>query len=157
MIDRIELKPIPAQLLVCLRERGPVRELGARAQRLEATLRDHGIVPAGPLQARFFDTAYDSLDTDYDVCLPVAAGDDEWVPDTLAGLPTALVPAHHAMVATHHGPYATLDEAHEALGRELAAVGYALAGPVTEVFLEGPAPGRSSADYLTEVRYPIAR
>jgi effector-binding domain-containing protein len=61
------------------------------------------------------------------------------------------------MVARHRGPYGTLGKAHAALARELESVGYRLAGPITEVFLEGPAADRRSADYLTEVRYPFAR
>jgi effector-binding domain-containing protein len=158
MDDEIELTRIPEQVVACLGGRGPVAELGRRATCLAATLGRAGVVAEGPLMARFFDAAdYDPTDSDYEVCLAVVADEEGRVPDRIEDLRTVLIPAHHAMVVRHRGPYGTLGEAHAALAAELDAVGYRLAGPITEVFLEGPAEGRRSADYLTEVRYPFAR
>jgi effector-binding domain-containing protein len=154
----IELTRIPEQVVACLGGRSPVRELGARATRLAATLERAGLASEGPLMARFFDVGeYDPADADYEVCRAVVPDAEGRVPDRVRDLHTSLIPAHHAMVVHHRGPYGTLGEAHAALAAELDAVGYRLAGPVTEVFLEGPAEGRKSADYLTEVRYPFAR
>ncbi len=158
MDDEIELTRIPEQVVACLGGRGPVAELGRRATCLAATLGRAGVVTEGPLMARFFDAAdYDPTDSDYEVCLAVAADEEGRVPDRIEDLRTVLIPAHHAMVVRHRGPYGTLGETHAALAAELDAVGYRLAGPITEVFLEGPAESRRSADYLTEVRYPFAR
>lgn len=158
MDDEIELLRIPEQAVACLGGRGPVGELGERAARLSAILAGAGIVPVGPLMARFFDgDDYDPGDTHYEVCRALTPDHEGRVPDRIGDLHTAVIPAHHAMVRRHRGPYATLGDAHAALARELESVGYRLAGPITEVFLEGPATGRPPADYLTEVRYPFAR
>ena len=158
MSYEIELQRIPEQVVACCGGRGPVGELGERVKGLAATLHGAGVAPEGPLMARFFEAAdYDPAAADYEVCLAVAPDENGWVPDRIAGLQTTLIPAHHALVARHRGPYGTLGAAHAALAAELDAVGYRLAGPITEVFLEGPAEGRRSADYLTEVRYPFAR
>jgi len=154
----IEIEPVKEQVVACLGGRGPVSELHERAKRLAAVLAQAGVAWQGPLMARFFDAgSYDPEETDYEVCLAVTPDDHGWTPDRVGDLPTTLIPAHHAMVARHRGPYRTLGEAHAAIDRELEAVGYRLAGPVSEVFVEGPAAGRSPADYLTEVRYPFAR
>ena len=154
----IEIEPIAEQVVARLGGRGPVSELHDRARRLAAALARAGVASQGPPMARFFDTgAYDPADTDYEVCLALVRDERGRTPDRVGDLPTTLIPAHHAMVVRHRGPYRTLGEAHAALHRELEAVGYRLAGPVTEVFIEGPAEGRSSDDYLTEVRYPFAR
>lgn len=158
MDDEIELTRIPEQVVACLGGRGPVAELGRRATCLAATLGRAGVVAEGPLMARFFDAAdYDPADSDYEVCLALVPDDEGRVPDRIDDLHSALIPAHHAMVVRHRGPYGTLGEAHATLAAELDSVGYQLAGPIAEVFLEGPAEGRRSADYLTEVRYPFAR
>jgi effector-binding domain-containing protein len=158
MDDEIELLRIAEQAVACLGERGPVGELRERATRLSAILARAGIVPEGPLMARFFDgDDYDPADADYEVCRALTPDHEGRVPDRIADLRTTVIPAHHAMVARHRGPYSTLGEAHAALARELDSVGYRLAGPVTGVFLEGPGKGRRPADYLTEVRYPFAR
>ena len=129
--------------------------------RLAATLAQAGVTVEGPLMARFFttddDAGYDPADSDYEVCLALVADAEGHVPDRIGGLHTAIIPAHHAMIVRHRGPYDSLGEAHTALAAELDSVGYRLAGPTAEVFLEGPAEGRRSADYLTEVRYPFAR
>jgi effector-binding domain-containing protein len=154
----IELLRIPEQIVACLGGRGPLGELRDRAALLNATLERAAIVPEGPLMARFFDAGeYDPAATDYEVCRALTCDREDRVPDSIGGLSTAVIPAHHAMVARHRGPRGTLGDAHAALARELDSVGYRLAGPITEVFLEGPDEGRRPADFLTEVRYPFAR
>ena len=154
----IKLTRIPEQVVACLGGRGAIGELRERGTRLSANLERAGMVPDGPLMARFFDAGeYDPADADYEVCRALNPDREGRVPDRIGELRTTVIPAHHAMVARHRGPYGTLGEAHAALARELESVGYRLAGPITEVFLEGPAADRRSADYLTEVRYPFAR
>ena len=108
--------------------------------------------------ARFFDADdYDPTDTEYEVCRVLVPDAEGRTPDRVGDLTTVLIPAHHAMVVRQRGPYGSLAAAHDALRAALAEVGYRRAGPVTEVFVEGPAPGRAPADYLTEIRYPFAR
>jgi len=154
----VEIERIPEQVCACLGGRGPVAELRARAARLDALLESAGAVTEGALMARFFDSGdYDPADTEFEVCRALAPDADGHTPDRVGELATVLIPAHHAMVVRHRGPYGELGAAHDAVAAELESVGYRRAGPVTEVFLEGPAPGRAAADYLTELRYPFAR
>jgi effector-binding domain-containing protein len=153
----VELTKIPEQIVACYGGRGPMRDLRERESRLTAALAGAGVTPEGPLMARFFDQDYDPADTNYEVCLARPADEGDALPDRIADVRTAIIPAHHALLVRHQGPYSTLGDAHEALKRELDAVGYTLAGPVTEIFVVGPQEGREPADYLTELRYPIAR
>ena len=154
----IEIERIPEQVCVCLGGRGPVAELPARAALLAAVIERAGVAVEGPLMARFFDAGdYDPKDTEYEVCRALVPDAEGRTPDRVADLATVLIPAHHAMVPRHRGPYSGLGATHEALDAALAEVGYRRAGPATEAFIEGPAPGRTPADYLTEVRYPFAR
>lgn len=158
MSDEIEIERVPEQVCACLGGRGPVAELPARAALLAALLEREDIATEGPLMARFFDGGdYDPTDTDFEVCRALVPDAEGRTPDRVGDLPTVLIPAHHAMVVRHRGPYGGLGAAHDALDAALAEIGYRLAGPSTEVFLQGPDQGRTPADYLTEVRYPIAR
>ncbi len=153
----IEIVPVAEQVFVCLGGRGSVGELRERERRLAAALAAAGVAPAGPVMARYPETGYDPADVEFEVCLPIAPRPDGSVPDRVAGLPTVLIPAHHAMVARHHGPRTGLAAAHHAIAAALDDVGYRRAGPVSEVYLVGPAQGVPASEYLTEVRYPYAR
>jgi effector-binding domain-containing protein len=153
----VEIAPVAEQVFVCLGGRGPIAELRTRAARLGAALAAAGVVPTGPLMARYPDAAYDPADVDYEVCLPIAPRADGSAPDRVAGLPTALIPAHHVMLARHRGPWSGLAAAHRAIAAALDDVGYRRAGPVSEVYLMGPDQGVAPSEYLTEVRYPYAR
>jgi len=158
MAYEVEIERIPEQVCACLGGRGPVAELRTRAARLDAVLQGAGVAAEGPLMAHFFDGGeYDPTDTDFEVCRALVPDAEGRTPDRVGELATELIPAHHAMVVRHRGPYGELGGAHDAVNAELESVGYRRAGPVTEVFLEGPAPGRAPADYLTELRYPFAR
>jgi effector-binding domain-containing protein len=158
MAYEVEIERIPKQACVCLGGRGPVAELRARAARLDAVLESAGAASEGPLMARFFDgDDYDPADADFEVCRALAPDAGGRTPDRIGELATVLIPAHHAMVVRHRGPYGGLGAAHDAVSAELESVGYRRAGPIAEVFIEGPGPGRAPADYLTEVRYPFAR
>jgi len=153
----IDIEALPEQVVVCLGGRGPIAELRERGRRLAAALAAAGVAPAGPLMARYPESGYDPADVEYEVCLPIAARPDGSVPDRVAGLPTALIPAHHAMVARHRGPRTGLAAAHRAIAAALDDLGYRRAGPVSEVYLAGPDQGVPASEYLTEVRYPYAR
>ena len=157
MAYAVNLVALPEQAIASIRERGPLSAMAARVHRLRAALAGAGVQATGPLMARYFGQRSADGDMDFEVAVPILPGPDGSVPDRIGAAHGDLIPAHHAMVVRHRGPYGTLGEAHAALAAELDAVGYRLAGPITEVFLEGPAEGRRSADYLTEVRYPFAR
>jgi len=35
------------------------------------------------------------------------------------------------------------------------ANGYRIAGPIREVYVQGPEPGRDPSDYVTEIQFPV--
>src|SRR5450759_1179631 len=71
VIYDVDIVAVPEQAVVCLRRRGPLREIGARMRRLRELAEEAGLTPAGPMMARFYDSDVARPDLDYDVCLPV--------------------------------------------------------------------------------------
>jgi effector-binding domain-containing protein len=67
------------------------------------------------------------------------------------------MPAHYALVTTHKGPYEEIGAGYAALSAELNSLGYAVTGPASEVYLVGSDSGAAPADFITEVRLPVAR
>jgi effector-binding domain-containing protein len=153
----IELIMIPEQYVAYIHTTGPIAGLRDLMMRLYAALDGAGVTAAGPPQARFFDEEFDPEKTEYEVCVPIVPGADGWVPDTIGEARTDIIPVHQAMVTEHRGPYDTVHLSYEAIGEEINAIGYAVAGPATEVFLKGPESTSDPSEYVTEVRLPVAR
>ena len=63
----------------------------------------------------------------------------------------------YALVTIHRGPYEEIGAGYVALTEELNSLGYAVTGPASEVYLVGTDDGAAPADFVTEVRLPIAR
>jgi effector-binding domain-containing protein len=79
------------------------------------------------------------------------------MPDNAAHVRTDTMPAHYALVTTHKGPYEEIGAGYVAHTEELNALGYAVTGPASEVYLVGSDGGAEPADYVTEVWLPVAR
>jgi effector-binding domain-containing protein len=153
----VELIMIPEEYVAYIHTTGPITGIRDLMTRLYAALDGAGVAPAGPPMARFFSAEFDPANTEYEVCVPIVPGADGSVPDTIGETHTDVIPAHQAMVAEHRGPYDTVSVSYEAIGEELNAIGYAVAGPATEVFLKGPESTSDPSEYVTEVRLPVAR
>lgn len=154
----IEIVAIPEQHLACLRSRTPLSGVDDLAGRLDAAFASAGLEPAGALQARIYDDT-DPDDADVEVCRPLAPDDSGWTPDAVGEALVTITPAHHAMATTHAGPRETVGEAHAAIRRELAAVGYTQAGPASETYVSGGSaePEGAGRGRVTVVCYPYAR
>ncbi len=157
MAYAIELTAMPEQAIVYLGGRAPISALRGRIVTLTAAVREAGLLPAGPAMARYFEEEFDPQDCDYEVDIPICQDQDGSFPDRVGEHRTDLIPAHHALVTEHVGPYAGLHLAFAALTEELNALGYAVAGPMTEVYVRGPGETADPAEYVTELHLPIAR
>jgi effector-binding domain-containing protein len=153
----VNLLAVPEQAIAGIRELGPAGEMASRVRRLRRALEEAGVEAAGPVMARFFGERLEEGDIDYEVSAPVRPRPDGSVPDHIGEARSDLVPAHHAFATEHHGPYGGLQAGFAAIAQELDVLGYAVAGPATEVYLRGPQDTDDPADYLTLLRLPIAR
>ncbi len=79
-----------------------------------------------------------------------------WPARTVRAWPLTL-PAADLAVAVHHGPHSDLDVSYGRLGRHVADHALAIAGPVREVYLTGPADTDDQSAWRTEIGWPVFR
>ena len=152
----VDIVHVPEQTLFTLRERGPIRDIGARMARLRTLATQAGLVPAGPMMGRFYDDEIAASDLDYEVCLPVQPRADGSIPDAIAEARGELVPAHTALATKHTGRRDQMDDAVRALREAVAAIGYRACGPLTEVYVTNLGSTPDTAMQVTELRIPYA-
>ncbi|MBM3146398.1 MAG: GyrI-like domain-containing protein [Actinobacteria bacterium] len=157
MSNAVEVIAIPAQAIAYLPAHGSVRRLDDPFADLMRGLVEAGLTPAGPPMARFDLDLRDPDDADFEVAVPIELAADGSVPPGAGDIGTATLPAHYALVTIHEGSYQEIGAGYTALTEELNSLGYAVTGPASEVYLTGSADGVPPADYVTEVRVPIAR
>ena len=155
MPNEVEHVAIPAQTMAYLSVHGSVRKTQEPFARLFAALAQAGVAPAGPPMARFDLDLSDPDDADYEVAVPVAPDADGKLPATPAPVRCGTLPPHYALVTVHNGPYEEIGAGYTALTEELNALGHAVAGPASEVYLVGTDSGAAPADFVTEVRLPV--
>jgi effector-binding domain-containing protein len=153
----VDMVMIPEEPVAYIHTTGPISGLRDLLTRLYGALDGAGVVPAGPPMARFFDEEFDPEKTEFEVCVPISPGPDGSLPDTIGEVRTDVIPAHQALLTEHRGPYTTAHLSYEAISEELNRIGYAVAGPATEVFLTGPESTGDPNEYVTEVRLPVTR
>jgi effector-binding domain-containing protein len=71
------------------------------------------------------------------------------------GLAVEVLPAGYYAVTTHAGPYHDLDRTYGALGSHVAEHCAASDGPIREHYVTSPADVDDSADFRTELLWPI--
>ena len=157
MTYMVHLVAVPQQAIAGIRGRGPTAEMASRALRLRRALEKAGVETAGPLMGRFFEERTQEGDVDYEVSVLVRPRPDGSVPDRIGEAHGDLIPAHHVLATEHRGPYDGLQAGFAAIAEELDALGYAVAGPATEVYLRGPEDTNDPSGYVTLLRLPIAR
>ena len=153
----VNLVAVPEQAIAFLREPGPISGLEERLRLLRESISQDGVRPAGAFMSRHFDEAEEDGDADYEVAVPITAQADGSLPGRVGEARVTVIPAHHAFVTHHSGPHEQLPGAHAALFAYLDALGYSAAGPVCRIYLRGPESASDPAQYVTEVRLPIAR
>jgi effector-binding domain-containing protein len=153
----VDIVSVPARPVISLRRRGPLVEIGASMRRLRDLVSGAGLETAGPMMARFYADVAPGGDTDYDVALPVLPAADGSVPDAVGEARGEWLPLHHVLEAVHRGPHDQMDDAWAAVREACGALGYAPAGPVTEVYEVTRADGVPPEQYVTRVQLPYAR
>ena len=157
MSNAVELIAIPEQVIAYLPVHGSVRQMREPFERLFAAVAEAGLSPTGPPMARFDLDLADPDDADYEVAVPITLGPLGDMPDSSGDVRADIMPAHYALVTIHKGPYEEIGVGYEALTAELNSLGYAVTGPVSEVYLVDSDSGAAPADFITEVRLPVDR
>jgi effector-binding domain-containing protein len=148
----IEVKEVPLQRVVTIRDRSTAKGLGPGLRSLYPViltyLEKQGIRPSGPSFALFH--TYSEDDVDFEAGFPVT--------EPVEGegrIEAGELPGGSAAVALHQGSYETIGTVHEALDRFVHDRGAAHAGPPREVYWTGPGDDEDPAAWRTEVIYPL--
>jgi effector-binding domain-containing protein len=148
----IEVKELPAQHVLTIRERATAKGLGAAMRGLypviAAYLEKRGVQPAGPSVGLFH--SYSEEEVDFEAGFPVA--------EPVEGegrIRASELPGGRAAVTTHVGPYDTIGRVHEALDAFVHGRGGDHAGPSREVYWSGPGDDPDSSKWRTDVIYPL--
>ncbi|NKQ37697.1 MAG: MerR family DNA-binding protein [Chloroflexi bacterium] len=128
------------------------QSLGPLCEALFGTLGQHGIAPAGPTMAIYFDDEYKESDVDVEAAVPVVGG---------------TLPAGHVVIRElpgaemaslmRQGPYDDFTPAYQVLMGWIEANGYRIIGPNRELYLSGPGEGVDPAEYVTEIQFPVMK
>jgi effector-binding domain-containing protein len=148
----IELKELPDRYVVTARTTTTPDNIGEAFQELlpevDAEILNAGVRPTGPPFAIYH--VYQQDTVDMELGFPV----DEPVPTTGRVIGRELE-ASPAAVTFHHGPYESLGQAYRAVEAWMRENGREASGPPWEVYWTGPMDGEGSANWKTEVGYPI--
>jgi effector-binding domain-containing protein len=153
----VDIVSVPARPVVSLRSRAPIAEIGSTMRRLRDLVAGAGLETAGPMMARFYGDATPGRDADFDVAIAVLPRDDGSVPDAVGEARGEWLPLHHVLEAVHRGRHDQMDDAWAAVREACGALGYAPAGPVTEVYEVTRRDGVPPQEYVTRVQLPYAR
>lgn len=119
---------------------------------LFAALGQHGVTPAGPMMAIYYDEEYKESDVDVEAAVPIAGGSLPKGRVVIRELPGTAVAS-----LVRPGPYDDFTPAYQALMGWIEANGYQIIGPNREIYLRGPEPGVDPAEYVTEIQFPVAK
>jgi effector-binding domain-containing protein len=149
----IELRDLPAQPAVAIRDTAPAKGLGPAMRELYPVvwtfLEKRGIEPVGPSFGIYH--SFTEEEVDFEAGFPVAE------PVEGEGRVRAIeLPATRAAVTVHVGPYTTIGQAHDALDRWIHDQGKDHDPAVREVYQVGPGDTEDSSTWRTEVVYPLA-
>ena len=113
----------------------------------------HGLEPAGPGMALYYDEGYQEQDVDVEATVPVEEGE-------LPGETRALIrelPGVTVAFLVRHGPYDDFTGAYEVLMKWIEENSYRIVGPNREIYLQGPESDAPPADYVVEIQFPVEK
>lgn len=110
-----------------------------------------GIHPAGPVMAIYHDPEYRESDCDVEALIPVSGGDSG------GRVQMRDLPGAQMVTTVHQGAYDAIGGAYTAMMTWMEQNGYQVAGPCREIYLRGPNENLASADYVTEVQFPVQK
>ena len=156
MEGSVELKEVAAQNVLGIRFRTSTEkikeDIGMKFGAIFAYLGELGQPPAGmPLALYYGGEDFDPNDFETELCVPVAA-----LPES-RGEVVARELAGGSMASTiYKGPYDKMEYVYALLGSWVLDNGYAVCGPVREIYMNDPSQVPES-ELLTEVQYPVKK
>jgi len=151
----VEIKDVPAQDVLLIRERVPQEKLSevipAAFNELAAYLHERGLEPVGPPV-----TVCPYADEEGMVAI-----ENGWaVPTSVPGngrIDAATLPACTVLSYRHRGHYEELDRSYRALQALVESEGLTIAGEPREIYWTDPEELPDPADWVTEIQFPIVR
>jgi len=130
------------------------QSVGPLIDELFAEMGKNQIAPAGPVTTIYYDDEYTEKDVDVEAVIPIAAGSAE-----LSGrVSTKELEGYDDVAAlTRIGPYDDFTPAYQKLMDWVKSNGYKIIGPNREIYLKGPEANIPSAEYVTEIQFPITK
>jgi effector-binding domain-containing protein len=128
------------------------QSIGPLYEGLFAALGQHGVTPAGPAMAIYYDEAYQESDVDVETAVPIIGGSLPAGRAVIRELPGAEMAS-----LVRQGPYDDFTPAYQALMGWIETNGYRINGPNRELYLRGPGEGVDPADFVTEIQFPVAK
>lgn len=127
--------------------------LGPLYEELFANLGQHGIAPAGPAIAIYYDEEYREHDVDVETAVPVTAND---LPEG-SRVRIRELPGGQVAAVVHQGSYDDFTPAYQALMGWIETNGYRIVGPNREIYVQGPGADVDPAEYVTEIQFPVMK
>lgn len=121
-----------------------------------ACLGRHGIQPAGAPFTIWHDHGFKDTNVDAELAVPVSAAAAGAFPGD-AQVKISHLPAAEMACVIHHGSYDDFGQAYQAIGAWIDSNGYRICGANREVYLSGPEGGPNSANYVTEIQFPVEK
>ena len=147
------LKTTRATKVASIREVIPTySDVGRLFSEIFVHLGQHGVKPAAPPFAIYYDQEYRDRDVDVEAVVPVASSVPKGDRVTARESPEAQVAC-----TMHQGSYDTIGEAYTRLLSWIGANGYHIAGPCQEVYMRGPESVQDPSTYVTEVQVPVEK
>jgi len=153
---RVEVRTVPAARAAAITEvvsaDGSAAWLQGALGELRATLAVHAAPVAGPAGGIYTDEVFTRHRGQVTIFVPCA----EPVPPT-GRVTTTLIPAADLAVIEHHGAPADVDRAYGILASYVARHALAVEGPIREYYLTGQQDTPDTAQWRTEIGWPIFR
>jgi effector-binding domain-containing protein len=152
-MSQFEIRPVPRQHTAVVhlhcRPEDISTTMGGGFGRVFAAIGKAGVVPAGPVFARYFEFSDQSVDFECGVTVAMPfPGEGDVQPGELGG--------GVAAVGMHIGPYDTLAQTYGQLQAWIASQGRQPGSSMWEVYLTDPEEEPDAARWRTEVYWPVS-
>jgi effector-binding domain-containing protein len=147
------IKSIPAQTVVSVRDTVPTSGISQLFGEVFGHLCQHSIAPAGPPFAIYYDEEFREEAIDVEIAAPATGA----VPASERVQARELPAVEQMACLIHEGDYEAIGGTYGQLMAWIEANGYCIAGPVREVYLQGPESGRDPSTYVTEIQFPVEK
>jgi effector-binding domain-containing protein len=155
MID-VQLKTTEPETVAFIAMNGPYDQIPQAMGQLYRWVGECGLEPVGMPESVFLtDPAAEPVEIAWEVRTPVAGAiPDRPIDANRCGVKH--VDPHMVAFAMHRGEYETVGRTYGELMSWVEANGYEVMGPPEELYYSDPAT-TAPADYLTEIRFPVAK